>query len=330
MQTTLSWGSVPHLRIILLSVAAAFATVALKFTAYRMTGSVGLLSDAVESTVNVVAALTALFALWYAAHPADDSHPYGHEKIEFFSSGIEGGLILVAAAAIAVASIQRLLHPSLPEALDVGVVLALVAAAINFGVARVLLREARRVDSIVLEADGHHLMTDVWTSLGVVVGLLLVWWTRIPWLDPVLALLVAANIVRIGFDLVRRSFDGLMDRALDDAEVSKIRAAIETSMESLESGGDRTMTYHALRTRRAGSRRFVDYHLLVPGECKLRRAHDCEMVIGRAIEDAVPGIEVTTHIEPLEEPMAWEDVRWQVENEPPSVSTRSGVPPRAS
>ena len=297
-----SWRDVPHARIVLLSVAAAFATVVLKFIAYRVTGSIGLLSDAVESTVNVVAALTALFALWYAAHPADRSHPYGHEKIEFFSSGIEGGLIVVASLAIGVEALLRLRHASLPSSIWLGVGVSLVSAIINLGVARVLLQAARRADSIVLEADGRHLMADVWTSLGVVAGLCLVAWTRLAWIDPLIALLVAANIARIGWTLLRRSFDGLMDRALGDREVARIREAIGDSI-----GQD--MAYHALRTRQAGSRRFADYHLLVPGDVSVSQAHDCEMMIGRAIEVAVPGIEVTTHIEPIEEPLAWNDSR---------------------
>jgi cation diffusion facilitator family transporter len=277
-------------------------TVGLKYYAYSVTGSVGLLSDAAESAVNVVAALTALFALWYASVPADPSHPYGHEKIEFFSSGVEGGLILVAALLIAIQAVMHLMSPTMPEAVGLGTAVALVAAVVNLVVARVLLRTARRVDSIVLEADGHHLMSDVWTSLAVVAGVWLAVWTGYAWLDPLLALLVAANIVRIGFSLMRRSFDGLMDRSLAEAEVARIRTAIEENL-----GGE--MTYHALRTRRAGSQRFADYHLLVPGERSVAHAHDCEMAIGRAIEEAVPGIEVTTHIEPVEEPLAWNDSR---------------------
>jgi cation diffusion facilitator family transporter len=169
-------------------------------------------------------------------------------------------------------------------------------------VAQLLLRTAKSADSIVLEADGHHLMSDVWTSVGVVAGLWLALWTGYAWLDPLLALLVAANIVRIGFSLLRRSFDGLMDRALEADEVTRIRDAIEA-------GKGEDMTYHALRTRRAGSRRYADYHLLVPGDCSVTEAHDREMAIGRAIEEAVPGIEVTTHIEPIEEPLAWNDSR---------------------
>jgi len=297
---------VPHGGLVGLSIGAALFTVALKFYAYHVTGSVGLLSDAVESSVNVVAAFSALFALWYAAQPADSSHQYGHEKIEFFSSGIEGGLILVAAVGIALSALHRLRDPILPQGIGVGVAVALVAAMINFAVARMLLRTAKIADSIVLEADGKHLMTDVWTSIGVVIGLLLAWATKIAILDPILALIVALNIVRIGWSLLRRSFDGLMDRALEENEIARIRSAIENSL-------CEGMTYHALRTRRAGSRRFADYHLLVPGELSVQSAHDCEMGIEAAIERAVSGIEVTSHIEPVEEPLAWNDSRLREE-----------------
>jgi cation diffusion facilitator family transporter len=211
-------------------------------------------------------------------------------------------LIVVAALFIGGMAVERLANPTLPEAVGAGAVVAAIASAINYLVARVLLKTARAVDSIVLEADGHHLMSDVWTSIGVILGLVLVKWTKIAWLDPVIAILVAVNIVRIGLNLVRRSFDGLMDRALDDSEIDGIRAAIESHLTP-------EMTYHALRTRRAGSRRFADYHLLVPGEMNVTCAHDHEMEIERAIELAVPGIEVTSHIEPVEEPRAWNDSR---------------------
>lgn len=291
---------VPHLSLALLSLVAAVASVGLKFAAYQRTGSVGLFSDAVESLANVVASSTALFALWYAARPADREHPYGHEKIEFFSSGVEGGLILVAALWIGFSAVERFLHPVLPESLGYGMALVLASTAINFVVGWRLLREGRRTGSIVLEADGHHLMADVWTTLGVVAGLLLVLWTKEPRLDPALAALVALNILRVGWSLVRRSFDGLMDHALEGAEDAKIRAAIEGEMLP-------GMKYHALRTRRSGTRRFVDYHLLVPGRLHVKAAHDCEVDIGRSIEAAVPGIEVIAHIEPLEEPLAYSD-----------------------
>ncbi|HEY0076176.1 MAG TPA: cation diffusion facilitator family transporter [Abditibacteriaceae bacterium] len=290
----------PHLRFIGLSLAASLITLLLKFGAARITGSVGLFSDAVESSANVMAALTALFALWYAAHPADRSHPYGHRKIEFFSSGIEGGLILVASASIVWTALHHFQKPQLPQELGWGLGLALLATAINYFVGRALLNAAHKLDSIVLEADGHHLLSDVWTSLGVVVGLLLANATKLAWLDPLLALLVGLNIARIGWDLLRRSFDGLMDKSLSPGEVRQIQRAIESKLED-------GMGYHALRTRRAGEQRFADYHLLVPGHISVRAAHDCEMQIGAAIENALPAIEVTSHIEPIEEPAAYND-----------------------
>jgi cation diffusion facilitator family transporter len=306
-------GSNTAIRWALVSLAAAVGTLGLKFAAWRATGSVGLLSDAVESGVNVVAAATALGAVWYAAQPADRDHPYGHEKIEFFSSGVEGALIVVAALSIAFTSVQGLrAGGSTPGNLEIGAVLSLLATLVNFVVARGLLHSARRLRSIALEADGHHLMSDVWTSVAVVVGLAGVHATGWAWLDPVLALAVALNIARIGWNLLRRSFDGLMDRSLDDDEVASVRGAIEGLLEPGE-------TYHALRTRRAGSLRMVDYHLLVPGHTAVRQAHDREMQIGHAIQAALTdasteeslghSVEVTAHIEPVEEPAAWNDAR---------------------
>ena len=298
--TTPASAGIPHLGFVLLSLVAAVLSVTLKFGAYRLTNSVGLFSDAVESLANVVAALTALFALWYAARPADRTHPYGHQKIEFLASGVEGGLILVAAVLIGFSAVARFVHPVMPDTLGRGMVLVLISTAINFVVGYLLLREGRRADSIVLEADGHHLMTDVWTTIGVVAGLLIVLSTGEPRVDSLLAILVAANIVRVGIGLLRRSFDGLMDHALEASEDFRIRAAIE---EELLPG----MKYHALRTRRSGNRRFVDYHLLVPGKLHVKDAHDCEVDIGQSIRLAVPGVEVNAHIEPLEEPLAYSD-----------------------
>ncbi|CAN5844449.1 cation diffusion facilitator family transporter [soil metagenome] len=289
-----------RLRLGLLSLVAAIVTIGLKFQAYHLTGSIGLFSDAVESTANLVAALSALFALWYAARPADQTHHYGHEKIEYFASGVEGGLILVAAGVIAWTAVGRFWEPVMPESLGVGLALVTLASVINLGVGYTLVRLGRRMESIVLEADGQHLLTDVWTTAAVGLGLLLVAWTRQPWLDPLLALVVALNILRVGMDLLRRSFDGLMDRALTDRENARIRAAIEAELNP-------GMAYHALRTRRAGRQRFMDYHLLVPGDYPVARAHDREMAIGDAIREIIPGIEITAHIEPVEEPQAWND-----------------------
>lgn len=279
-------------------------TLGLKLGAYRATGSVGMLSDAVETSTNVVAAATALGALWYAARPADREHPYGHEKIEFFSSGIEGALIVAAALSIAFAAYNQLHSGHQVSNIEIGVAVSLLSGAINFAVARGLLKVARHLGSIALEADGHHLMSDVWTSIGVAVGLVLVHLTRWSWVDPLLAALVALNIARIGASLCRRSFDGLMDHALEEHEVQSIRGAIEGLLEPGE-------TYHALRTRRAGSLKLVDYHLLVPGHLHVKHAHDREMRIGRAIVEAVGHIEITAHIEPVEEPAAWNDARIQ-------------------
>lgn len=291
----------PRLQIpILLSILAALVTLTLKFVAYWLTGSVGLLSDAAESIVNLLASVTAFLSLLYAARPVDTSHTYGHEKIEYFSSGIEGMLILVAAFMIAWFAVLRLFSPQPLTALEDGILVSGAATMINFVVALVLLRAGRAEQSIVLEADGQHLMTDVWTSIAVIGGVGLVWLTRIQVLDPLVALAVAANICWTGFNLIRRSFNGLMDHALPENEQATVRAAIERCLES-------GMDFHALRTRQAGAHRFADFHLLVPGAYTVRRAHDLSDRIERAVLEALPGIEVTIHIEPIEDRAAWED-----------------------
>lgn len=285
---------------ILLSILAALLTLGLKTTAYLLTDSVSLLSDAVESVVNLVAALTAFLCLWYSAKPVDTSHTYGHEKIEFFSSGLEGILILVAAGGIAWYAIQRLFHLRELERLELGTFLSLAAALINLVVARILIRVGRRTNSIILEADGQHLMTDVWTSFGVLVGLVLVAITGWVILDPILALLVAGNIVWTAWDLIARSFNGLMDHALPEGEQRAVRAAIEALLRP-------GLHFHALRTRQAGARKFVDFHLLVPGTWSVKEAHDFTELIEDAVRRALPGAEVTVHIEPVEAESAWND-----------------------
>jgi cation diffusion facilitator family transporter len=285
---------------ILLSIFAAVLTLALKVTAYWLTDSVSLLSDAVESLVNLVAAITALLCLWYAARPVDPSHTYGHEKIEYFSSGLEGMLILMAAGGIAWYAVVRLRDPQPLQALGLGTVVSLAASLVNLVVAQVLLHVGRASQSIVLEADGRHLMTDVWTSAGVVAGLVLVWLTDWVVLDPIMALLVSVNILWTGLDLVRRSFDGLMDHALPEAEQMALRSAIAAHLQP-------GMHFHALRTRQAGARRFADFHLLVPGAWTVQRAHDLTLKVEEALGKALPGIEVTVHIEPIEEQASWED-----------------------
>jgi cation diffusion facilitator family transporter len=287
-------------RLMGLSILAAVVNLGLKGAAYHVTGSVGLLADAGESVINLVAALAALAALRYAARPVDESHTYGHEKIEFFSSGLEGTLILVAAVGIAWYAVRRLFVPQELEALDVGSAFTVVATLINLGVARVLLRAGRRERSIVLEADGRHLMTDVYSSVAVLVGIGLVWLTKVVWFDAAAALLMSVHIGWTAVGLIRRSFDGLMDRALSDEEQARVRAAIEGRLAP-------GMDYHALRTRQAGARRFADFHLLVPGVFTVRRAHEITEQIEAAIRAALPDTEVTVHVEPIEDRAAYED-----------------------
>jgi cation diffusion facilitator family transporter len=278
----------------LLSVLAAVTTVGIKFLAYYLTGSVGLLSDALESGINLLASLVAMLSLWYASRPADVSHAYGHEKIEFFSSGLEGGLILAAAVGIVLTAVPRLIHPTPLEALGLGTGLAVVAAGVNFAVAQVLLRVGKAEGSIVLEADGHHLMTDVWTSVAVVGAVLAVGLTGWQRLDPLIALAVAGMIVWTAVDLLRRSFDGLMDRSLPADEVDELIGLIRAE---LPPGCD----FHALRTRRGGTHRFADFHLLVPGGKRVREAHALADRIEEAVRRARPNLELTIHIEPIEE-----------------------------
>jgi cation diffusion facilitator family transporter len=291
----------PLTRTAIVAVVAAVATIALKLGAWWVTGSVSLLSDAVESAANLVAAMTALFAVWYAARPIDRNHNYGHEKIEFFASGLEGTLILVAGGAIIWFSVHRLLDPMPIEGFGAGVAIASLASIINLVVARMLIRVGRMHRSIALEADGRHLLTDVVTSAGVVIGLLIVRATGIDAIDPIVALLVALNILWTGLTLIRASIDGLMDTALDEPDIAKVRQAIAASLSSGE-------TYHALRTRRAGSRRFIDFHLLVPGNQSVRRAHTISRDLEIAVANVLPGAETTVHIEPIEDPEAWDDL----------------------
>lgn len=293
----------PPRGLLLLSVFAALVTFSLKFIAYAVTGSIGLLSDALESVINFLAAMLAYTALWYAARPADASHTYGHEKIEFFASGLEGGLIVAAAIGIGYAAIERFLHPQPLESLGLGVGISLIASLVNLIVAQLLLRVGRACNSIIMEADGHHLMTDVWSSVAVVAGLGVVAVSGWDWLDPVIALLVAAHIIGTGVRLVRRSVDGLMDHALDEHELDKLRQAIQ---QTLPVG----TTFHALRTRRAGIRRFADFHLLVPGHISVREAHDLAEKVTAAVL-AVLAVELTVHIEPIEELGSWQDVGFQ-------------------
>lgn len=283
-----------------LSVAAAIATILLKGTAWWLTGSVGLLSDAIESFVNLAGAMMALWMLTLAALPADDDHAYGHSKAEYFSSAFEGFLILLAALSIGYAALSRLMDPQPLEAVGVGLLVSAVASVINLATARALMRVGREHNSITLEADAHHLMTDVWTSAGVIVGVGLVWLSGWLWLDPLLALLVAANIVWTGWQLMRRSAAGLMDTSLPAAEVTQIEAQLAAYRR-------RGLDFHALRTRQSGSRAFVTLHVLVPGHWTVQQGHDWAERIEADVRTVIPRAHVTTHLEPLEDPLSMAD-----------------------
>jgi len=283
-----------------LSIAAALSTILLKGTAWWLTGSVGLLSDALESLVNLAGALMALSMLSLAAQPADENHAHGHGKAEYFSSAFEGFLIIVAAIGIAYAAIGRLLDPRPLQDVGIGLAVSAVASIINFATARSLMKVGRKYRSITLEADAHHLLTDVWTSVGVILGVGLVGLGGWLWLDPVIALLVAANIVWTGWQLLQRSAAGLMDVSLPEAELQTIEQVLdEYRRQGLE--------FHALRTRQAGSRAFATLHVLVPGAWSVQLGHDwCER-IEADIRRALPYAHVTTHLEPREDPVSLSD-----------------------
>lgn len=283
-----------------LSVATSLVTMALKFGAYFLTGSVGLLSDALESFVNLGAALVAAATLSYAHSGEDEDHNFGHEKAEYFSSGIEGALIFVAAAAIIWSALPRLAAPQPLEQVGLGLALSVAAAGANLLCGWFLLKGAREHRSITLEADAHHLLTDVWTTAGVIAAVAVVHFTGWLVLDPVIAIVVALQILWTGWSLIRRSFDGLMDRAIPDEE----RARIEAILGQVKArGGD----YHRLRTRVSGKKSFVDVHLLVPGTMTVHEGHDLAHRLESEIEAAIPHVEVLTHLESIDDPRSWED-----------------------
>ncbi len=281
-------------RIVLVSIAAAVITMLLKFGAYLLTGSVSLLSDAAESSVNLVAALVAFGALTLAARPADEEFQYGYDKAEYFSSGVEGALILVAAITIIYTAVDRFLHPTQLEGIGPGLAVALAASAINFGVSRFMLHKAREYDSITLEADAHHLMTDVWTSVGVIAALGVVMFLP-HWsiLDPIIAVAVGLNIIRTGVSLVKRSVAGLMDISLPPEEMDEIEAILRE-----KEGPD--VVYHKFRTRRSASRRYVEFHLLLPGDLTVQAAHARCTAIEEEIRRRWPKTRITIHVEPKE------------------------------
>lgn len=284
-----------------LSIAAALATITLKTLAWWLTGSVGLLSDALESIVNLAAALLALAMLRVAASPPDENHPYGFSKAEYFAAGIEGALIVLAAAGILASAIPRLVEPQPIQAPLLGFALSAAASGINLGVGMLLIRVGRREHSIALEADGHHLMTDVWTSAGVIVGVALVLLTGWLRLDPLVALAVAVHIVWIGLRLMRRSWKGLLDAAIsieDTGEVTRLFTEYSKRY---------GVSFHALRTRQAGARRFISFHFLVPDAWTVAQAHQLSEEIEARIRSMVPNAAVFTHIEPISDPSSYDD-----------------------
>ena len=286
-----------------LSVAAALATIALKTYAWQLTGSVGMLSDALESLINLAAALLALSMLRLAAAPPDAAHPYGRFKAEYFASGMEGALIVFAAIAIAYAAVPRLADPQPIEAPLLGIAVSALASAINLGCGLLLISVGKRLHSIALEADGHHLMTDVWTSAGIIVGVALVAATGWDILDPLIALAVAVHIVFTGFMLMSRSFAGLLDAAIPEAE----RAEIEKIFAEYRKRYG--VEFHALLTRQAGARRFISFHLLVPDAWPVDRAHQLSEEIEERIRSMVPNAILLTHIEPISQPASYDDVK---------------------
>jgi cation diffusion facilitator family transporter len=289
-------------KFIWLSIAAAVLTIGLKTAAYLFTGSVGLLSDALESGVNLLAAIIALIIITIAERPADDEHAYGHSKAEYFSSGAEGGLIILAAAMIMWSAIPRLLHPQPLENVGIGLLVSVIASLINLVVSKILLAEGKKNNSITLEADGKHLMTDVWTSAGVLIGIGLVKLSGWLILDPIIALAVAANIIWSGYRLMHRSALGLIDTAIPMSE----RQEIDKIFSKYRDTG---IEFHSLLTRQAGQRKFISVHILVPGEWSVQKGHDLLELIESDIRQLLQGpVTVFTHLEPVEDPVSHEDI----------------------
>jgi len=295
-----SENPIPLTRYAWLSIAAALVTILMKSTAYFLTGSVGLLSDALESMVNLAAAVVALFVLRLIARPANDEFTFGYSKAEYFSSGFEGGMILLAAAGIIFTAIPRLFNPVPLEQLGLGLAISVIASLINLAVSLVLMRAGRRYNSITLEADARHLMTDVWTTAGVLVGIALVWVTGWLRLDPIIALLVAGNILFTGYRLLVRSGRGLLDLSLPPEELSSVKSILD----SYQSQG---VSYHALRSRQAAARKFLVVHLLVPGNWSVQKGHQLAEQVELKVIETIANANIVTHIEPIEDPRSMED-----------------------
>ena len=285
-----------------LSIGAAIVTIVLKSYAYYITGSVGLMSDALESFVNLFAAIFALLMLIISQKPADKKHMYGHSKAEYFSSAAEGALIIIAAFSIIRSAIPRLLNPGSIENVYLGLLLSFIASLVNLGVGGTLILEGKKRKSLILEADGRHLMTDVWTSLGVIVGIIIVKFTGWYIVDPIIALFVAVNIMYTGYKLIKRSARGLMDATIPDEDMKRIIVYLD----SLKS---KQIEYHSLMTRMAGQRKFIFFHLLVPGSWTVKHGHDCaDEIEEHIISMFTEPVTVDTHLEPVEDPASMNDI----------------------
>lgn len=309
MKTDISNGALLP-RFAWLSVMAAILTITLKTIAYLLTGSVGLLSDALESFVNLAGALMALAMLTIAARPADEDHAYGHSKAEYFSSGVEGMLILLAALGICVTAIPRLITPQPLEKIGLGLIISVAASLINLFISIVLSRAGKKYNSITLEADAQHLMTDVWTSAGILLGVgsvALTGWVR---LDPIIAILVAINIIWSGVRIIRKSAFGLMDTALSADEQNSIQKVLSSYLGN-------GIQFHAIRTRQSAARKFVSLHVLVPGIWTVQRSHQLLENIEADIRKVLPGVVVFTHLESLDDPASWEDMNLDRTETPP-------------
>ena len=284
-----------------LSIFAAIVTITLKSAAYVLTGSVGLLSDAIESFVNLAAAIVALIALSVLARPANDEFTFGFSKVEYFSSGFEGGMILIAALSIIMNAVPRLINPVPLEQVGLGLLISVIASLINLGVALILMRAGKRYNSITLEADARHLMTDVWTTGGVLIGVTLVWLTGFERLDPLIAIAVAINILFTGYRLLLRSGRGLMDIALPAEETAEVKSILD----SYQSEG---VDYHSLRSRQSAARKFMVVHLLVPGDWTVRQGHQIAEEIETKVLKVIPHSNMVTHIEPIEDSISQQDI----------------------
>jgi cation diffusion facilitator family transporter len=306
---------IPLTRYAWLSIAAAVVTIGMKATAYFLTGSVGLLSDALESMVNLAAAIVALLVLHLVSRPANDEFSFGFSKAEYFSSGFEGGMILLASAGIIITALPRLINPVPLEKLGIGLVISVCASLINLAVSLVLMNAARKYNSITLEADAKHLMTDVWTTAGVLVGIALVWITGWIILDPIIAMLVAVNILFTGYRLLVRSGRGLLDMAVAPEELNSVKSILESYKEQ-------GVSYHALRSRQAAAKKFMVVHLLVPGDWSVKKGHMLAEQVEMRVMENVSNTNIVTHVEPIGDPISMKDA--SIDREPGSNPQGSG------